>query len=69
MNEVQTGRREGGIVMRRPDTFGLPPKERPGSILRQQVPVAIIVGALPIKLLYTSSRECECLRRLCAWSC
>ena len=27
---------EGAIVMRGPSTFGLPPKEAPGSILRRQ---------------------------------
>lgn len=37
MNELREGQAEGAIVMRGPATFGLPPKEAPGSILRRQV--------------------------------
>lgn len=37
MNEPRTGKLPGGIVMAGPDTFGLPPKASPGSILRRQV--------------------------------
>ena len=36
-NELPDRQREGGIVMAGPDTFGLPPRRRPGSILRRQV--------------------------------
>jgi len=36
-NEVKTGKTAGGIIMAGPDTFGLPPKAAPGSILRRQV--------------------------------
>ncbi len=37
LNELKSGQREGGIMMAPPGTFGLPPRERPGSILRRQV--------------------------------
>lgn len=32
------GQAPGGIIMEGPNTFGLPPKKSPGSILRSQVP-------------------------------
>eukprot|EP00959_Pyramimonas_sp_CCMP1952_P442709 9267952-Pyramimonas_sp.AAC.1 len=32
-----TDRKKGNIVMKGPDSFGLPPREQPGSILRSQV--------------------------------
>ncbi len=34
---MKTGKTAGGIIMAGPDTFGLPPKTAPGSILRRQV--------------------------------
>ena len=37
LNELREGQLEGAVVMRGPSTFGLPPKEAPGSILRRQV--------------------------------
>ncbi len=43
--------REGGTVMAGPDTFGLPPRRSPGSILRRQVRN---VQDKP----YTSYRQC-----------
>ena len=36
-NALPDRQREGGIVMAGPDTFGLPPRRLPGSILRRQV--------------------------------
>ena len=39
MDEPRDNQREGGIVMAGPDTFGLPPRRTPGSILRRQVTV------------------------------
>ncbi|DBA79810.1 TPA: hypothetical protein ACH3X1_008471 [Trebouxia sp. C0004] len=44
-NSVPDRQREGGIVMAGPDTFGLPPRRSPGSILRRQV-AEICVDAL-----------------------
>ena len=37
LNELRDGQVEGAVMMRGPSTFGLPPKEAPGSILRRQV--------------------------------
>ncbi|KAA6419910.1 MAG: hypothetical protein FRX49_10100 [Trebouxia sp. A1-2] len=45
LNAVPDRQREGGIVMAGPDTFGLPPRRSPGSILRRQV-AEICVDAL-----------------------
>ena len=42
LDELREGQVEGAIVMRGPSTFGLPPKEAPGSILRRQVWVAAV---------------------------
>lgn len=36
-NALPDRQREGGIVMAGPDSFGLPPRRLPGSILRRQV--------------------------------
>lgn len=44
-NALPDRQREGGIVMAGPDTFGLPPRRTPGSILRRQV-AEICVDAL-----------------------
>lgn len=44
-NALPDRQREGGIVMAGPDTFGLPPRRMPGSILRRQV-AEICVDAL-----------------------
>lgn len=37
VTESQSGRGEGGLMAGPPDTFGLPPRRRPGSILRSLV--------------------------------
>ena len=37
LNAVQNGRGEGAVVMGGPDSYGLPPRKQPGSILRSQV--------------------------------
>lgn len=37
LNEPRPGQALGGVVMAGPDAFGLPPRRRPGSILRSQV--------------------------------
>lgn len=41
-NALPDRQREGGIVMAGPDTFGLPPRRTPGSILRRQVTAAAL---------------------------
>ncbi|GAB4821333.1 hypothetical protein N2152v2_008379 [Parachlorella kessleri] len=37
LNEPRSGQRVGGVEMGGPDTYGLPPRKMPGSILRKQV--------------------------------
>ena len=37
LNKPRQGQAPGNIVMAGPNTFGLPPKRAPGSILRSQV--------------------------------
>lgn len=37
LNEPRQGQKEGGVEMGRADTYGLPPRKQPGSILRSQV--------------------------------
>lgn len=44
-NELGAGEEEGAVVMGKAGTFGLPPKETPGSILRSQV-ASVCVKAL-----------------------
>jgi hypothetical protein len=36
-NELGPQEQPGGLVFAAPDTFGLPPRKLPGSILRKQV--------------------------------
>ena len=36
-DQPRDNQREGGIIMAGPDSFGLPPRRMPGSILRRQV--------------------------------
>lgn len=45
VDEIKMGRGEGGLVMAGPDAFGLPPRRRPGSVLRSDV-AACCVAAL-----------------------
>ncbi len=45
VNDARTGRGEGNIVMAGPDAYGLPPRQRPGSVLRSDV-AACCVAAL-----------------------
>lgn len=44
LNEVRGGRGEGGIVAAGPDSFGLPPRRGPGSILRSDVAEGCVVA-------------------------
>ena len=51
---------EGAVLMRGPSTFGLPPKEAPGSILRRQVQRRFQVSLLhgqQGRLLYSGARS------------
>ncbi|KAI7842437.1 hypothetical protein COHA_004076 [Chlorella ohadii] len=45
LNEPRSGQKVGHVVMEGPDAFGLPPRKRPGSILRTQV-AEVCVAAL-----------------------
>lgn len=45
VNDVSGGRGEGRLVMAGPDAYGLPPRKRPGSVLRSDV-AAVCVSAL-----------------------
>lgn len=44
LNEVKNGRGEGGVIAAGPDAFGLPPRRRPGSILRSDVADGCVVA-------------------------
>eukprot|EP00854_Cymbomonas_tetramitiformis_P007494 gene7494-8920_t len=44
-NEPEDGSGKGNVIMKGPNSFGLPPREQPGSILREQV-AEVCVAAL-----------------------
>ena len=44
LNEIKSGRGDGGVVAAGPDAFGLPPRRMPGSILRSDVADGCIVA-------------------------
>ena len=45
-DQPRDNQREGGIIMAGPDSFGLPPRRMPGSILRRQVDLHSVEGAV-----------------------
>lgn len=44
LNEPRRGQKVGGVIVGGPDAFGLPPRRRPGSILRTQVAEACVAA-------------------------
>ena len=62
LNEPRQGQLPGNIVMTGPNTFGLPPKRTPGSILRRQVWCCICMDKWEPLLLLWALAPVACMR-------